>query len=93
MKPDFVEGLSYVNASYESIYGVIKSNWKRSKGKLHWEITIPANTSAQVYLPTTDFSRVKLNNRFLEKGHPFAIEKNKLRLNLPSGTFFIDVTP
>ncbi len=27
MKPDFNAGLTYVNASYESIYGLIKSDW------------------------------------------------------------------
>lgn len=93
MNPDFVEGLSYVKASYESIYGVIKSSWKKTKGKLHWEVTVPANTSAQVYLPTTVVSKVKLNNQGLGNEHSFIIEKNKLVLNLSSGTYTIDVVP
>jgi len=93
MNPDFVEGLSYVNASYESPYGVIASNWKKNQGKLHWNITIPANTSAQVYLPTTVFSKVKLNNQGLGKEHSFTIEKNKLVLYVQSGTYSIDVMP
>ena len=93
MNPDFVEGLSYVKASYESIYGVIKSSWKKTKGKLHWEVTVPANTSAQVYLPTTVVSKVKLNNQGLGNEHSFIIEKNKLVLNLSSGIYTIDVVP
>lgn len=93
MNPDFVEGLSYVKASYESIYGVIKSSWKKTKGKLHWEVTVPANTSAQVYLPTTVLSKVKLNNQGLGNEHSFIIEKNKLVLNLSSGIYTIDVVP
>ncbi|MEN9981547.1 MAG: hypothetical protein RL542_1334 [Bacteroidota bacterium] len=91
MNPDFAGGLSYVNASYESTYGVIKSNWKKNTKGLHWDLTIPANTSAQVHLPTTVFSNIKLNNQLLEKGTPFAIEKNKLVLNLQSGTYSLDV--
>lgn len=31
MKPDFDAGLTYVNASYESVYGTIKSDWKKIK--------------------------------------------------------------
>lgn len=91
MNPDFVNGLSHVNASYESIYGVIKSNWKKTKGKLYWKITIPANTSAQVYLPTTLLSKVKLNKQSIKNELPYTIEKNKLKFNLPSGLYSIEV--
>lgn len=93
MNPDFETNLDYVNASYDSMYGLIKSSWKKSKGKLQWSITIPANTSAQVYLPTTVFSKVKLNNQVLGKEHSFTIEKNKLVLNVQSGEYTINVTP
>ncbi|MEY4433404.1 MAG: hypothetical protein RLZZ44_1538, partial [Bacteroidota bacterium] len=92
MNPDFVPGLSYVNASFESVYGLIQSKWQKDKRKLHWEITIPANTSAKVYLPTIVFSKVKLNQQPLQKESPFSIEKNKLVLQLPSGTYTIDLS-
>jgi alpha-L-rhamnosidase len=88
MKPDFEAGLNYVNASYESIYGLIKSNWKRSKTNLVWKITIPANASALVYLPTTNASDVKVNNEKVSKS--YQIEKNKLVLELPSGSYEIN---
>jgi len=51
MEPKFPEGLSYVNASYKSVYGEIKSEWKKQDGAFSWNITIPANTSALVKLP------------------------------------------
>jgi alpha-L-rhamnosidase len=51
MKPEPVEGLDFVNASYHSISGTIKSNWKKAGGKFNWNITIPANTTALVYVP------------------------------------------
>ncbi len=67
MKPDFNAGLTYVNASYESIYGLIKSDWKKNKNNLVWKITIPANSSALVYLPTANASDVKVNKQKLLK--------------------------
>jgi len=88
MKPDFNAGLTFVNASYESIHGLIKSDWKKGKTNLVWKITIPANSSAIVYLPTTNPSDVKVNNVKVSKS--YKIENNKLVLELPSGTYEIN---
>jgi alpha-L-rhamnosidase len=89
MKPDFEAGLTYVNASYESIYGLIKSDWKKNKNNLVWKITIPSNSSALVYFPTANASDVKVNKEKVSKN--YKIENNKLVLELPSGTFEINV--
>ncbi|KDN56526.1 glycoside hydrolase family 78 protein [Flavobacterium seoulense] len=89
MKPDFNAGLTFVNASYESIYGLIKSDWKKNKNTLEWKITIPANSSALVYLPTVNVSDVKVNKQKVDKNSK--IENNKTVLELPSGTYQINV--
>jgi alpha-L-rhamnosidase len=46
MVPHFVKNMNYVNASYNSPYGLIKSSWHREGGKIIWDITIPPNTTA-----------------------------------------------
>ena len=51
MEPVFPDGLDYVNASYNSVSGMIKSSWKRDGDKLEWKVTVPANTSAVVRIP------------------------------------------
>ena len=51
MAPVFPEGLNHVTASYQSVYGEIKSAWKRKDGKFSWDITIPGNTYATVCIP------------------------------------------
>ncbi|SCD21045.1 putative alpha-rhamnosidase [Proteiniphilum saccharofermentans] len=51
MEPKFPEGLSHVKASYKSVYGEIKSEWKKENGTFHWNITIPGNSSAIIRLP------------------------------------------
>ena len=92
MKPDFNAGLTYVNASYESIYGTIKSDWKKSKNALSWNVSIPANTTAIVYLPTENASKVTINNQKLNKtSNTFKTEKSNLVLTLPSGTYVLNV--
>lgn len=51
MEPKFPEGLSHVKAAYKSVYGEIKSEWRKENGSFSWDITLPGNTSAIVKLP------------------------------------------
>ncbi len=52
MKPDFAtDEIDDINASYKSIYGTIVSNWKKVDGNLEWHVEIPANTTAELYMP------------------------------------------
>ncbi|TDW47892.1 alpha-L-rhamnosidase [Flavobacterium sp. 270] len=92
MKPDFNAGLTFVNASYESIHGTIKSDWKKSKNALSWNVSIPANTTAIVYLPTENASNVTINNQKLNKtSNTFKTEKGNLVLTLTSGSYVLNV--
>jgi alpha-L-rhamnosidase len=51
MRPEIVGDLSFVNASFNSVYGKIESRWKTADGNFNWDITIPANTTATIYVP------------------------------------------
>jgi alpha-L-rhamnosidase len=46
------EPISWVKAHYDSIHGRIVSNWRVKDGRFELETTIPANTTATIYLPT-----------------------------------------
>jgi alpha-L-rhamnosidase len=52
IRPQTVPELQWVKSSYQSVRGRIGSNWAREKGRLTFEIEIPANTTAEIYLPT-----------------------------------------
>ena len=54
LKPTFGEGIEYVDCSYDSAYGKIKSSWTRSNQMYTYSAEIPANTTATVYLPLND---------------------------------------
>jgi len=43
-----------VKASYESLYGTIRSEWKIEEGKFKLKVEIPVNTKAKVYVPSAD---------------------------------------
>ncbi len=64
IKPAIVGDLTWVKCGYDSMHGRIESDWRREGDRLTMDIKIPANTTATVYVPTQDASKV------LESGEP-----------------------
>ena len=42
---------TFANCEYQSVYGKVKSGWKRENGKTVYTVTIPSNTTAKIVLP------------------------------------------
>ena len=59
LKPYPIEGLDFVNCAYNSVSGRIESNWKHEGNHFEWDFVIPANTTAEVCLPTANGYEVK----------------------------------
>jgi len=51
LRPHFVAGLNYATVSYRSPYGDIVSKWERKKKEVIYTVTVPANSTAELYLP------------------------------------------
>jgi len=60
------EPINWVKAHYDSIRGRIVSNWRRTSDRFELETTIPANTTATVYVPAVGEVRIT------ESGKPLA---------------------
>ncbi len=54
--------VTWVKASYKSIRGKIVSDWKRDGGKFTLKISIPANTTATVYVPARSVAAIKADS-------------------------------
>lgn len=54
LRPSLVKSVDWVNCSYQSSYGEIVSNWKNDKKQFRWEVSIPPNSIATVYIPGED---------------------------------------
>ena len=90
MKPIMVDELNYVNASYNSIYGPIISRWKKNNKKFTWEISIPPNTSADIYVPAKDLKYIKENGQPIAKVDGIELKEvkgNRVHLKLESGNY------
>ena len=58
IRPQPVGNLKWVKASYDSIRGRISSEWKWSNGRFALKVTIPANTTATVFVPSMPETKV-----------------------------------
>ncbi len=58
IKPAIVGDLTWAKGSYDSIQGKIASEWKREGQRLTLHVTIPANTTATIYVPSRDVASV-----------------------------------
>jgi alpha-L-rhamnosidase len=90
MKPNPLGDLKYVKASYRSVRGLIRSEWKKTENSFAWEITIPANSHATIYIPAKNESGVKENDRNASssEGVQFIrMEADKAIFKLGSGTY------
>ncbi len=83
LRPHFVPGLSQFEAKHEGPYGIIKSSWKRVGKKIVYEVIVPANSSASVYLESGKVKSLregpkslnqKLNPIHTTEGDQFQIE-------------------
>ncbi|MEC5144828.1 family 78 glycoside hydrolase catalytic domain [Chitinophaga sp. 212800010-3] len=90
--PQPVGDITFARARYESIYGLISSEWTKDGNGLALTVEIPANTTATVYLPagtpTVDgkpIGQIK-DVRFAGKEGRFAL------YNIGSGTYHFKVS-
>jgi alpha-L-rhamnosidase len=84
LAPSTPEKLDSVKCTYNSPFGKIVSNWKRTEnGKINYEMTIPSNSSANIILQLTRSQKITLQ----KKGHNFDPEKIT---GLQSGNFILD---
>jgi len=63
MKPLFPPGLDHVKASHQSPYGTIGSSWRRNGKGIGWDIAIPENSSALVYIPVTSKGGIRIDGK------------------------------
>ncbi len=79
IKPVIEPGLTWAKTSYDSIHGIIATDWKQSEQELTLQVTIPVNTTATIYVPAKDSSAVT------ESGDSVAQMKGATFLRMENG--------
>jgi alpha-L-rhamnosidase len=95
LRPFIGEGLDFARASYRTMHGEISSEWKRTGDKVTWNIRIPANTTAKVFIPSTPNSAVTESGQPVEQAaglHILGRENDFLICDAVSGVYSFSST-
>ncbi len=90
IKPNVVGDLHWVESSYESSHGRIVSKWRKRDGRLVLEVTVPANTTATVYVPAKDAAGVTESGKLVAQAEGvkfLRMENNAAVYAVGSGTY------
>ncbi len=87
LKPNFVKGLNQLEAKHESLYGTIVSSWKKSGTEVIYNVTVPANSTATLFLQTKD---LKETDKDISENKNIEVVQNienQIVLQLASGSY------
>jgi hypothetical protein len=94
IKPEPVGDVTSAKASHLSPYGLIAADWKKSASGFDLMVTIPANTTATIYLPASASARITEGGQPLEK-YPelqsLGFAEGWARIKAGSGTYHFEV--
>ncbi|HWW03245.1 MAG TPA: family 78 glycoside hydrolase catalytic domain [Candidatus Acidoferrum sp.] len=85
MRPEPVGNLRFVRATHHSPYGLIASEWKKDPKRFRWNIVVPLNTTATVYVPARSAEAVK------ESGRPASRARGVKFLSMENGRAVFEV--
>ena len=88
--------MTSAKVSYNSIRGEIISEWKIINGEMILNVTIPANTTAKLILPTNDIKKIQCSGKSIDQteGIKFiGIENGKATLEVGSGGYMFRILP
>lgn len=95
IRPRMGGGLTHASAKLETYYGKLSSSWKLTDGKFSMEVTIPANTTATIYIPTRANQTVTSSGKALSAVKDVTVTETNdnayLALKVGSGTYQFSV--
>lgn len=88
LRPALVKSVDWVNCNYKSPYGKIVSNWKIEINEFEWEVTIPPNSTATVYIPGKDIEVDGIEVSKIKDINFIQQENNCSVFKIESGNYF-----
>jgi alpha-L-rhamnosidase len=90
IRPVVFDDLSFAEGELLTVKGAIKSAWKKEGNKLNLDITIPANSTAKVYVPAVNIKTVTESGKSVAKSKEMKVLEEGtgyVLLEVGSGTY------
>jgi alpha-L-rhamnosidase len=85
--PDPTHKMTFAKGYYDSVYGRISSEWKWEGNNWTYKTTIPANTTATLYLPTNSVSQINEAGKPITQWKGISQANDQVQIPLGSGTY------
>lgn len=90
IRPQVVGDISWARGHYDSMFGRIAVSWKRDANAFTLDVSIPANTSARIFLPTGDVATVREGDNSVESASGVTFvrkDATTVELEVTSGSY------
>lgn len=90
IKPQPAGDLKWAKGSYQSVRGTIVSDWKKEENQFQLHVSIPVNTTAEVWLPSKENGAVLENKKIISSspdGTTLRYEKGYAIISVGSGNY------
>ena len=90
VEPNVVGDLTAAKATYDSVRGRVASDWKIANGRFHLTVTIPANTTATVSIPSAEAGKITEGKQPAAKAESVrfvGVENGRSLFEIGSGTY------
>jgi alpha-L-rhamnosidase len=92
--PHIGGGLTDVSAALQTYYGQLSSHWKLENGQLVFDVEIPSNTTAIIYIPATKADDISESGNLITTAKEIQLagtEKEYVVLKTGSGKYHFEV--
>ncbi|PXV59964.1 alpha-L-rhamnosidase-like protein [Dysgonomonas alginatilytica] len=93
LRPEIVGDITEVNCTFESPYGLIGSKWRIIGNMFEYDVIVPANTSAEIHIPTLNNEKISVNGKHIGKKEEsvsfVGTKNNRTVLSVKSGKYLI----
>ncbi len=96
IRPQMVEGVSWVRCGYASTEGRIESDWARQRGRTSMEVTIPIGAEATIVVPASGNDLIRESGRPAEDAPYVRLirrDTEDATYEVRSGSYHFSVTP
>lgn len=87
IKPQPAGDLTWAKGSYQSVRGIISSDWKKNNNQFDLKVSVPANTTAEVWIKSKENGKITEGGKILDPALLMRYKNGYAVVNIGSGNY------